>query len=165
MCILALSVLICTRRRTLRKVTERQFLCMHRYSFTKHSCITKYELPQSPAFPVNILKDFFSRYFFIHIYISLSLHLAYTNAKNHLGWCHSVPCNKNTQEMLNITRGNRLSKRKFTDATSYTQPSIDPNTRSKSFTHRFHKLLAKDVVLSTSHPSGLVFLTLFAVTI
>lgn len=45
------------RRRTLRKVSERQISCMHRYGFTKHSRITKYGLPQSPAFLVNILKD------------------------------------------------------------------------------------------------------------
>lgn len=69
--ILALSVLICTRRGTLRKGSARQIPGMHRDGFTKHPRITKYGAPQSPAFPVGVLKGLFSIYIYLYIFLNI----------------------------------------------------------------------------------------------
>lgn len=129
---------------------------MHRLQiYKKHSRITKYGLPQSPAFRVSILKGLFSLYF-IHIYIYRSLHVAYNDTRNHLGRCHSVPCKKKyTREILNITWGRPVRQAQLHRCSRFCTTRRRPKHKKQEFTRCFYKLLAKGDYYIFKHLSSI----------
>lgn len=140
---------------------------MHRYGFTKHSRITKYGLPQRPAFLVNILKDFFSLYFFyISLYISsLSLHRCEKSFRTVSFSALQKKKKKYTRD-IKYNSGQLVQQAQLYRCYRLPTTQHPPKHKKQEFHPPLPQITCKRWgVFSISHPSGLVFLMLFAVTI